>query len=143
VGTAFRVTYDPADLSTVLATARDGSLRYLVAEVAAMPMALADHTPETRAQLAAVEAFKKELGQQAIDRRDTSVEHARAIAARLLDQVALRIDLAEPKERALEPTPTQEAVIRSYATVNGSHKEALRQAEALRMDPERYAQENL
>lgn len=143
VGVPFTVTYDPADLSTVLATAREGSLRFLLAEVAPVPMALADHTPETRAQLAAVEAFKKELGQQAIDRRDTSVQHARAIAARLLDQVAERADLAEPKERVLEPTPEEEAAVRSYATVNGSHKEALRRAEALRFDPERFAQENL
>lgn len=143
VGTSFRVTYDPADLSNVLATAREGSLRFLVSEVADIPMALADHTPQTRAQLAAVEGFKKELGQQAIDRRDTSVQHARAIAARLLDQVALRVDLTEPKERVLELTEQEEATTRSYATTNGSHKEALRQAEALRMDPERFAEENL
>lgn len=143
VGVPFQVTYDPADLSNVLATAREGSLRFLVDAVDAIPMALADHTPETRAQLAAVEAFKKELGQEAIDRRESSVQHARAIAARLLDQVALRIDTTEPKERALEPTPAVEAAVRSYATMNGSHKEALRQAHAQRMDPERYAEEQL
>lgn len=143
VGTGFNVVFDPADLSTILATAREGSLRFLVGEIAPTPMALADHTPATRAQLKAVEDFKKELGQQAIDRRETSAQRARLVASRLLEQVPAKLDITEPMERALEVNPIEEAVIRSYATTNGSHKEALRQAQAIRNNPEQHALDSI
>ncbi len=148
VGTRFSVKYDPADLRSVLAVAHEGSLRFVVPQVAAIPMALADHTPETRAQLARVEAFKKELGQAAIDRRATGAERLKEMAARLLEQAAAASMKTTPAvERTLEPGPREEAAVRAYEVEAGSHKLALRAARQVddlrRTNPERFAEEQL
>lgn len=129
VGTEFTVVYDPADLSTVLVSARDGQLRFLVEETALVPMALADHTPETRRQLARVEAFKKELGQAVLDRPLQNAQAMRRLADGILASLQLTASASAPKERGLEVTDEQEAVVRSYAKVRGSHKKALQELE--------------
>lgn len=143
VGTAFNVCYDPADLSTVLVSARDGSIRFLVPSVEPIPMALADHTPATRAMLARIEGYKKELGQQAIDRRVNNAEQVRALAGRLLQRPVQVVDITGADNTAA-PGPMEEAVVRSYGTRNRSHKLALQEAreqDSLRYDPERSAEE--
>lgn len=147
VGTRFSVKYDPADLRSVLAVAHEGSLRFVVPQVAAVPMALADHTPETRAQLARVEAFKKELGQAAIDRRADGALRLKDMAARLLEQAAAPVKPTKATERALEPGRREEAAVRAYEVEAGSHKQALRAARQVddlrRTNPERFAEEQL
>lgn len=142
IGTSFQVRFDPADLSSVLAVGPTGKQRYLVPEVAPIPMALADHTAETRARLAQVEGFKRELGQAALDRRETSADRARIVAARLLD-MAHDTTTAAPAERTLAPTAQEEVVTRAYVTVRGSHKAAQREALAQRIDPEKWAEDQL
>lgn len=129
VGASFQVTYDPQDLSAVLATSMDGLRRYLVPQVAPIPMALMDHTPETRAQLAATEAFKKSLSQGAIDRILNDRGQLELLAEQLLLDASL---VRRPKGVAKTDditrlTPEQEAVTKNYLMVGGSHKAALRQ----------------
>ncbi len=143
VGTSFQVLYDPDDLSSVLAISPSGKQRYLLPEVAAIPMALADHTPVTRAALAAVEGFKRELGQAALDRRESSAERARLVAARLLDLAVEPAATTPPPAHSLAPTPAEEVVQRAYVTVGGSHKAAQRRALLQRIDPEKWAEDQL
>lgn len=127
VGKRFSVIYDPADLSSVLATTDSGAIRYLVDVVERIPMALMDHTPATRAQLDRIEAFKAELGQEAITRRETAAERARLVVATLLESAA-PVVLAEPEERR-QVSPREEATHRAYVVEKGSHKRALATAQ--------------
>lgn len=123
VGKRFAVIYDESDLNTVLATTDGGSIRYLVEAVTPIPMALKDHSPATRAQLANIEAFKAEMGQEAITRRETAAERARRVVATLLESAA-PVVLAEPEERR-QVSPREEATVRAYVVEKGSHKRAL------------------
>jgi ribosomal protein L20A (L18A) len=129
VGASFQLTYDPQDLSTVLATSLDGLRRYLVPEVAPIPMALMDHTPETRAQLAATEAFKKELSQGAIDRILNDRIQLEHLADQLLLDASLvrRSKATSSAEDVTRRTPEQDAVEKNYLMTGGSHKAAQRQ----------------
>lgn len=120
VGTTFTITYDPSDLSNVLATAREGSIRFLVPEMAKVPMALMDHTPETRALLAEREAFKKALGTAAMAQVRTDAERVFSIAARALEE-AQRPNITPVRVYVDE----REAVVRGRFLENGSHKAAL------------------
>lgn len=115
VGTSFTITYDPTDLSEVLATARDGSIRYVVPAMAKVPMAIMDHTPDTRARLAEQQAFKRSLGTAAIDQLRGDAERVAVLAARYIDE-------ARPNQLH----PEREAVVRGRFLKEGSHKEALR-----------------
>ncbi|MCW5900467.1 MAG: hypothetical protein KIT10_14480 [Flavobacteriales bacterium] len=126
VGARFRITYDPQDLSTVLATSMDGLRRYLVPEVMPMPMALMDHTPETRAQLAATESFKKELSQAAIDSILNNREQMAYLAEQLLLDASLvrRPRAGSKTDDVMRMTPEQEAVEKNYIMIKGSHKAA-------------------
>lgn len=141
VGQSFQVTYDPADLSTILVSANHGGVKYLVPETQLIPMALADHTAETRAQLATAEQFKKEIGQAAIDKPYQQAEAVRRLAERLLFVVNMpNVETRGRKrkgkeERTLDITAEQEGVIKSYAQVDGSHKKALRLAENTEQTP--------
>lgn len=146
VGSAFDITYDPADLGSVLVSTNGGKSRYLVAELAKVPMALADHTPETRHRLAGMMAFKLQVGQQAFDRNEHNARQSLAV----VNQIILAAQLAtkaEPKERTLDITPLEEATVRGYALTNGSHKEALQLAQQppapTPFDPEKWAVDNL
>ncbi len=145
VGLSFRVHYDPADLSDVLATAHDGSLRYLVPAVQAIPMALADHTPETRTQLAAIEAFKKDLSQEAIDQILNDQDQLRQLADLLLADAIPQLKRAgrTNTDDLVALSPEEAVVTKNYLTEAGSHKAALRTArETKPFDPERFAEEN-
>lgn len=113
VGTSFTVTYDPADLSEVLATAREGSIRYVVPAMAKVPMALMDHTEETRAQLAQQEAFKRELGTNAMNLLQGDAERVQVLAARFIEEARPQLP------------PEREAVVRARVLDSGSHKAAL------------------
>lgn len=113
VGTSFTLTYDPADLSEVLATARDGSIRYVVPAMAKVPMALMDHTEETRARLAHQEAFKRELGTNAMNLLQGDAERVQVLAARFIEEARPQLP------------PEREAVVRARVLDNGSHKAAL------------------
>ncbi len=129
LGTAFQVYSDPYDHSDILATARDGSLRHLVPSVQAMPMALADHTPELREQLDALRAVKLNLSQAAIDALVNDRDVVRRLADELLADTlpAVRRKRAEATARNdMRPTAEQEAVERGYFIgQGGSHKQAL------------------
>ena len=61
------VKYDTADLSTVLATNADGSLRFLLEEKYVQPMALIDRKENDGEQLARVNRFSKQLKEMIID----------------------------------------------------------------------------
>lgn len=145
VGQRFQVVYDPADLSNVLATSEFGAFRYLVEAAPTIPMALQDSTPETRATLARIEGFKRELGQEAIVRRETAAERARLVVSTLLEAAA-PVAIAEPKERRTIG-PNEEAHTRSYVVEKGSHKKALATAQMsdreYLAEQERLAEEDL
>lgn len=131
IGTTFSLTYDPADLTDVLATAREGSIRFLVPQMATVPMAIMDHTPETRARLAHQEGFKRQLGTDAMALLQSDAERVSMLAARFIDEAkpAARI----PAER--------EAVVRGRFLDGGSHKAALQSAPDLNSwTPEELAQ---
>lgn len=147
LGLSFQVHYDEADLSDVLATAHEGSLRYLVPAVQRVPMALMDHTPETHTRLAAIEAFKKELSQEAIDQILTDQDKLRELADMLLADAMPR--LAKPGRKRTDDlvtiSPEEEVVHKNYLIEKGSHKAALdtaRNEAQQRKDIERWAEEN-
>lgn len=160
IGKQFHITYDPADLSSVLVSTDAGRTRFLLEALQEVPMALADHTPESRSRLSAMLAFKGQLSQAAIDRGDTAQRHMREVVgsllmeARHLQEQSARVRQERKLKRGsvaeedtLDITPLEEAVVRSYATVNGSHKEALNDAKAalppVSIDPEKWALDNL
>lgn len=147
VGLSFQVHYDPADLSDVLATAHEGSLRYLVPAVQRVPMAMMDHTPETRAHLAAIEAFKKELSQEAIDQILNDQDQLRKLADLLLADAMPRLNKPgrAKTDDLVTVSPQEEVVTKNYLTEKGSHKAALDTARTeaqQRKDIERWAEEN-
>lgn len=129
LGATFQLTYDPQDLSTVLATSLDGLRRYLVPQWQPVPMALKDHTPETRQQLAEVEGFKRELSEEAINR----ILNDRDQLAELTHQLMLDASLKRRPRTTTKTddittlSPEQEAVTKNYLMLNGSHKAALKQ----------------
>ena len=148
VGASFQVTYDPQDLSTVLATSTDGLRRYLVPKMAPIPMALMDHTPETRAQLAATEAFKKGLSQGAIDRILNDRQQLEHLANQLLMDASLvrRPKATSKTDDVLSMSPEQEAVEKNYLMIGGSHKAAqrnVRTAELSEAEIQKRALDNL
>lgn len=129
VGTVFQVTYDPSDYSSILVQARDGQYQYLVPEVVPVPMALMDHTPETRQQLAATQAWKRSLSQEAINKLLMDRDSVKRLADELLADAlsAVRPKRAVPQKSVTAITPEQEAVQRGYFIgEGGSHKAALR-----------------
>lgn len=145
VGLSFQVHYDPADLSDVLATAHEGSLRFLVPAAQAIPMALADHTPETRTQLAAIEAFKKDLSQEAINQILNDQDQLRQLADLLLADAMPRLKKAgrTTSDDLVTLSPEEEVVTKNYMIEKGSHKAALRTArETKPFNPEQFAEDN-
>lgn len=60
-GEKWQVRFDPDDMSEVLAVNEDGSRRYMLKEKYVQPMALAERKPGDAEQLAAVNAFNKQL----------------------------------------------------------------------------------
>lgn len=60
-GEKWQVRFDPDDMSEVLAVNADGSRRYMLKEKYVQPMALAERQPGDAEQLAAVNAFNKQL----------------------------------------------------------------------------------
>jgi hypothetical protein len=120
VGTTFTITYDPNDLSNVLATADEGKYRFLVPQMVTIPMAIMDHTPETRALLAEREAFKKRLGTDAMQQLRTDADRLQYMAERVIQE-------AQPKKlkKAMRMTDEQEAVVRGRMMIGNSHKQAL------------------
>ena len=60
-GEKWQVRFDPDDMSEVLAVNGDGSRRYMLKEKYVQPMALAERQPGDAEQLAAVNAFNKQL----------------------------------------------------------------------------------
>jgi hypothetical protein len=145
VGLAFQVHYDPADLGDVLATANEGSIRYLLPAVVPVPMALMDHTPESRAQLAGVEAFKKGLNKEAIDQVLNDQEQLRQLADMLLADAMPRLRKTDRHTDDLVTlSPEEEVATKAYLTENGSHKAAVdtaRHEAQLRKDIERWAED--
>ncbi|MBL7954413.1 MAG: hypothetical protein JNJ91_05205 [Flavobacteriales bacterium] len=147
IGTSFQVYFDPADLSDVLATANEGSLRYLVPAVQHVPMALMDHTPDTHAHLASIEAFKRDLSQEAINQVLDDREQVQQLAEMLLAD-ALAHTRRKPNRTTddlITMAPEEEAVTKGYFTEKGSHKAALDTARTeaqQRKDIERWAEEN-
>lgn len=147
VGTAFQVHYDPTDLSDILATANEGSLRYLVPAVELVPMALMDHTPDTRAHLASIEAFKRDLSQEAINQVLDDHEQVRQLAELLLADAMPRLMKAGKRtDDLVTMSPEEEVVTKAYLTEQGSHKAALDTARIeaqRRKDIERWAEDSL
>lgn len=146
VGLSFRIHYDPADLGDVLATAHDGSLRYLVPAVVPVPMALADHTPESRAQLAGVERFKKDMGREAINQILEDQDQLRQLADMLLADAMPRLKKTDRNiDDLITAMPAEEeAVTKAYLIEGGSHKAALQTARneaQRRQDIERWAED--
>src|SRR5690606_3403804 len=147
VGLRFRVHYDPADLGDVLATAHDGSLRYLVPAVVPVPMALADHTPESRAQLAGLERFKKDMNREAIDQILSDQDQLRQLADMLLADAMPRLRHAgrSATDDLVTAMPAEEeAVTKAYLTDKDGHKTALQTARTeaqRRQDIERWAED--
>lgn len=147
LGLSFQVYYDEADLSDVLATAHDGSLRYLVPAVQRVPMALMDHTPATRAHLAAIEAFKKDLSQEAINQVLNDKAQLNELAERLLADAIPQLKRAgrAKSDDLVTVSSEEEAVIKGYHIEKGSHKAALATARTeaqQRKDIERWAEDN-
>lgn len=149
VGLSFQVIYDPADLSNVLAVARDGAVKHLVPAVQQVPMALRDHTPETRAHLAGIERYKADMGQEAIDAILDDQVRVKELANALIVDAALTMAKRRPQPRREEDNivtvaPEVEATTKAYLTEGGSHKAALHTAmtEAQRRnDIERLAED--
>lgn len=109
-------------------------------------MALADHTTESRAQLAAVEAFKRDLSQEAIDRILNDQDQLRSLAEALLAEAMPRLAKAgrNHTDDLVTLNPQEEVVTKNYLTEGSSHKAALRTAkkEAPQpFDPERWAED--
>lgn len=145
VGTSFQVYSDPSDYSDILATARDGSIRYLVPQVQAIPMALQDHTPELREQLDAFRDFKKTMSQDAMNKLLSDRDVLQRLADELLADLvpAVRRKRLEGKNE-MQPTPEQEAVERGYFIgQGGSHKAALIAAQASGKTTEQRAFDDL
>lgn len=151
IGAGFRVLYDPADLSDVLATdTTDGKRRWLVPEFRPVPMALKDHTAESRAQLAQLEAFKLEMSQEAIDQvlnnQDRLSELADALLADALPKLNRYGHPPVDERTPARTSPEEEVVRKNYLTQGGSHKAALATATAeaqRRANIERWAEDNL
>lgn len=145
VGLSFQLRYDPADLGDVLATANEGSLRYLVPAVVPVPMALADHTAESRAHLAGVEAFKKNLSREAINRMLEDQDQLRQLADMLLADAMPRLrKMDRHTDDLVTMAAEEEAVTKAYLTEDGSHKAALQTAQTeaqRRRDIERWAED--
>lgn len=128
VGTVFQVTFDPSDYSSILVQAREGQYEYLVPEVVPIPMALKDHTAETRKQLADMQLFKRTVSQDAINKLLTDRDSVKRLADELLADAlsAVRPRRTVAAKNDLKPTPEQEAVQRGYFIgQGGSHKAAL------------------
>lgn len=129
IGIVFQVTFDPSDYSSILVQAREGQYEYLVPEVVPIPMALMDHTPESRQQLAATQLWKRTVSQNAIDKLLLDRDSVKRLADELLADAlsAVRPKRSTPAKNTLKPTPEQEAVERGYFIgEGGSHKAAQR-----------------
>ncbi len=144
VGMQFQVMYDPTDLGDILALANEGSLRYLVPAMQQVPMALMDHTPDTRANLASIEAFKRNLSQEAINQVLNDQEQVKQLAEMLLaDALGRKLKGSRTTDDLVTMQPEEEVVTKAYLTERGSHKAALRTArDHKQFDPERFAEEN-
>lgn len=59
IGTEYSITYDPLDLSSILAVGRDGKLRFVVPAFGKMPMAFGDMKEGDRTRLNSILEFKK------------------------------------------------------------------------------------
>lgn len=148
LGTRFQVMYDPADLSDVLAMTEDQAVRYLVPAVERVPMALADHTPHTRSLLASTQAFKLDLGQEAIDSLLNDGARVKELAdALILDAARVkRTPATRRTDDVITPGPEEEVVTKNYLTERGGHKAALHTARTeaqRRVDIERWAEDQL
>lgn len=146
LGLSFQLYYDPADLGDVLATAHEGGLRYLVPAVVPVPMALADHTTESRAQLAQVQAFKLDLSREAINQVLDDQDQLRQLADMLLADAMPRLKKADRHTDDLVTSmpAEEEAVTKAYLIEGGSHKAALQTARneaQRRQDIERWAED--
>lgn len=100
IGTEYRITYDPDNLSSVLAVAVDGRLKYIVPEVAPVPMAFGDMKEGDRKRLNTVLTYKKERLHLTIERNRLQMDMIRA-----------------------------EGLEKGYFTINGSNKEELYEAQ--------------
>ena len=129
IGTSFEVTYDPADLTSVLVKCDGGARRFVLNETNVIPMAIQDHTPQTRRELAEMAEFKLALSQAAIDAGMESDRVVRDLVESLnMDLPAARPTLGGGHVHVL--SPDQEAITKGYFIEKGSHKTALNNAES-------------
>lgn len=150
IGTSFQVVYDPADLGDVLAVdPNDAKRSFLVPAVERVPMALRDHSAESRRQLAGIEAFKTDLSQEAIDEVLNDESKLRMLAESLMADAVLKLNkhghLPTDDGPANATSPEEEVVRKNYITQGGSHKAALSTAAAeaqRRANIERWAEDN-
>ncbi len=148
VGASFQLVFDPTDLRDVLALAREGSVRYLVPAFDTVPMALADHTAETRERLADLQRFKLDMSKEAINQVLNDKESIHRLADALLADAMPRLRKAGRSngDDLVKLTPEEEVVTKNYLTEGGSHKAALRTASKpaqQAFDPERWAEDQL
>jgi hypothetical protein len=151
IGASFQVVYDPADLSDVLAIDQTNEKRrFLVPAFQRVPMALKDHSAESRRQLAEIEAFKSNLSQEAIDKVLNDQDQIRLLAESLMADAMLKLNKHGHLDRDDGPAPTatspeEEVVRKNYLIQGGSHKAALSAAAAeaqRRANIERWAEDN-
>ena len=81
-GEKWAVHYDPQDMSTVLATNADGTLRYTLEEKYVQPMALADRKEGDAQQLERINGFNKQLEAHVIHQLGVYGEDFQRVAAR-------------------------------------------------------------
>ncbi len=80
-GEKWQVRFDPDDMSEVLAVNADGSRRYMLKEKYVQPMALAERQPGDAEQLAAVNAFNKQLEARVTDQLALAYEKTEQLIA--------------------------------------------------------------
>lgn len=105
IGLKVNIKYDPYDMSRVLATSEDERIRFVCQQFQSLPMALADHTTETRQRLNSLLEEKKShvmlnIGER--EERMAVLERANIDAASLLQAGVLKKELKQAAERQLE-----------------------------------------
>lgn len=80
-GEKWQVRFDPDDMSEVLAVNEDGSRRYMLKEKYVQPMALAERKPGDAEQLAAVNAFNKQLEERETEQLAIAYEKTEQLIA--------------------------------------------------------------
>lgn len=133
VGSVFQLFYDPEDLGHVLAIEESGKARFLVPQTERVPMALKDHSKESRRQLADTQAWKLDVSQADIDRIMGDPKELDRLAQALIVEGIFSKRLAQGQatgktDDLVIMTPEEEAVTKNYLQNGTGHKAALKEA---------------